>query len=102
MQVWWGSARVVPGPRVQAGSGSPAQGGGHVGCRVEAGAGVVVLKSKPTYAGCGTGTAQGPSFLHSTEINLCSLQASKLEKQSSMSESDYDNPTTPLELEETG
>ncbi|XP_054074945.1 ARF GTPase-activating protein GIT2 isoform X6 [Rissa tridactyla] len=28
--------------------------------------------------------------------------ASKLEKQSSMSESDYDNPTTPLELEETG
>ncbi|XP_063207481.1 ARF GTPase-activating protein GIT2 isoform X5 [Chroicocephalus ridibundus] len=29
-------------------------------------------------------------------------RASKLEKQSSMSESDYDNPTTPLELEETG
>ncbi|KAM8993249.1 ARF GTPase-activating protein GIT2 isoform 3-T3 [Ara ararauna] len=28
--------------------------------------------------------------------------ASKLEKQSSMSEGDYDNPTTPLELEETG
>ncbi|KAM9280956.1 ARF GTPase-activating protein GIT2 isoform 3-T4 [Morus bassanus] len=28
--------------------------------------------------------------------------ASKLEKQSSMSESDYDNPTAPLELEETG
>ncbi|KAM6318185.1 ARF GTPase-activating protein GIT2 isoform 6-T6 [Podargus strigoides] len=28
--------------------------------------------------------------------------ASKLEKQSSVSESDYDNPTTPLELEETG
>ncbi|XP_069727412.1 ARF GTPase-activating protein GIT2 isoform X6 [Phaenicophaeus curvirostris] len=27
---------------------------------------------------------------------------SKLEKQSSVSESDYDNPTTPLELEETG
>ncbi|XP_064024656.1 ARF GTPase-activating protein GIT2 isoform X4 [Pogoniulus pusillus] len=29
-------------------------------------------------------------------------RASKLEKQSSMSESDYDNPTTPLEMEETG
>uniref|UniRef100_A0A8B9FR13 GIT ArfGAP 2 n=1 Tax=Amazona collaria TaxID=241587 RepID=A0A8B9FR13_9PSIT len=29
-------------------------------------------------------------------------RASKLEKQSSMSEGDYDNPTTPLELEETG
>ncbi|KAM9280955.1 ARF GTPase-activating protein GIT2 isoform 2-T3 [Morus bassanus] len=29
-------------------------------------------------------------------------RASKLEKQSSMSESDYDNPTAPLELEETG
>ncbi|XP_029880948.1 ARF GTPase-activating protein GIT2 isoform X4 [Aquila chrysaetos chrysaetos] len=29
-------------------------------------------------------------------------RASKLEKQSSVSESDYDNPTTPLELEETG
>ncbi|KAM6297751.1 ARF GTPase-activating protein GIT2 isoform 2-T2 [Aegotheles albertisi] len=28
--------------------------------------------------------------------------ASKLEKQSSVSESDYDNPTMPLELEETG
>ncbi|XP_037254727.1 ARF GTPase-activating protein GIT2 isoform X5 [Falco naumanni] len=28
--------------------------------------------------------------------------ASKLEKQSSVSESDYDNPTVPLELEETG
>ncbi|KAM9526295.1 ARF GTPase-activating protein GIT2 isoform 3-T3 [Guaruba guarouba] len=28
--------------------------------------------------------------------------ASKLEKQSSMSEGDYDNPTAPLELEETG
>ncbi|XP_032054780.1 ARF GTPase-activating protein GIT2 isoform X6 [Anas acuta] len=28
--------------------------------------------------------------------------ASKLEKQSSVSESDYDNPTAPLELEETG
>ncbi|XP_035752503.1 ARF GTPase-activating protein GIT2 isoform X3 [Egretta garzetta] len=28
--------------------------------------------------------------------------ASKLEKQSSVSESDYDNPTSPLELEETG
>ncbi|XP_065548147.1 ARF GTPase-activating protein GIT2 isoform X1 [Lathamus discolor] len=29
-------------------------------------------------------------------------RASKLEKQSSVSEGDYDNPTTPLELEETG
>ncbi|KFO87522.1 ARF GTPase-activating protein GIT2, partial [Buceros rhinoceros silvestris] len=29
-------------------------------------------------------------------------RASKLEKQSSVSESDYDNPTTPLELEESG
>ncbi|KAM9526293.1 ARF GTPase-activating protein GIT2 isoform 1-T1 [Guaruba guarouba] len=29
-------------------------------------------------------------------------RASKLEKQSSMSEGDYDNPTAPLELEETG
>ncbi|XP_068019406.1 ARF GTPase-activating protein GIT2 isoform X1 [Melanerpes formicivorus] len=29
-------------------------------------------------------------------------RASKLEKQSSVSESDYDNPTTPLEMEETG
>ncbi|NXS72824.1 GIT2 protein, partial [Pandion haliaetus] len=29
-------------------------------------------------------------------------RASKLEKQSSVSESDYDNPATPLELEETG
>ncbi|KAM6297750.1 ARF GTPase-activating protein GIT2 isoform 1-T1 [Aegotheles albertisi] len=29
-------------------------------------------------------------------------RASKLEKQSSVSESDYDNPTMPLELEETG
>ncbi|OPJ74933.1 ARF GTPase-activating protein GIT2 isoform X2 [Patagioenas fasciata] len=29
-------------------------------------------------------------------------RTSKLEKQSSVSESDYDNPTTPLELEETG
>ncbi|KAM4649227.1 ARF GTPase-activating protein GIT2 isoform 1-T1 [Amazona ochrocephala] len=29
-------------------------------------------------------------------------RASKLEKQSSMSEGDYDNPTTPLEPEETG
>ncbi|XP_035421677.1 ARF GTPase-activating protein GIT2 isoform X10 [Cygnus olor] len=29
-------------------------------------------------------------------------RASKLEKQSSVSESDYDNPTAPLELEETG
>ncbi|XP_054248451.1 ARF GTPase-activating protein GIT2 isoform X3 [Indicator indicator] len=29
-------------------------------------------------------------------------RASKLEKQSSMSESDYDNPTTPLEMEEPG
>lgn len=29
-------------------------------------------------------------------------RASKLEKQCSVSESDYDNPTTPLELEETG
>lgn len=72
------------------------------GCRVAAGAGAVVLKSKPVYAGRGAGTARGSSFLHNTEIDLYLLQASKLEKQSSVSESDYDNPTTPLELEETG
>ncbi|XP_055564228.1 ARF GTPase-activating protein GIT2 isoform X8 [Falco biarmicus] len=33
---------------------------------------------------------------------LVASEASKLEKQSSVSESDYDNPTVPLELEETG
>lgn len=46
--------------------------------------------------------AQLRALLHNTEINLYLLQASKLEKQSSVSESDYDNPTSPLELEETG
>lgn len=61
-----------------------------------------MLKSKPAYSGRGAGTARGSSFLHNTKINLYSLQASKLEKQSSVSESDYDNPTAPLELEETG
>lgn len=50
----------------------------------------------------GAGTARGSSLMHSAEINLYLLQASKLEKQSSVSESDYDNPTAPLELEETG
>ncbi|XP_054074947.1 ARF GTPase-activating protein GIT2 isoform X8 [Rissa tridactyla] len=38
----------------------------------------------------------------SDELRIMQKKASKLEKQSSMSESDYDNPTTPLELEETG
>lgn len=61
-----------------------------------------MLKRKPGYAGHGAGTARDSSFLHNAEIDLCWLQASKLEKQSSVSESDYDNPTTPLELEETG
>lgn len=42
------------------------------------------------------------SSLWGAQNDVCSLQASKLEKQSSMSESDYDNPTTPLEMEETG
>lgn len=50
----------------------------------------------------GAGTARGSPFMHNAEINLYFLQASKLEKQSSVSESDYDNPTAPLELEETG
>ncbi|KAM9280957.1 ARF GTPase-activating protein GIT2 isoform 4-T5 [Morus bassanus] len=38
----------------------------------------------------------------SDELRIMQKKASKLEKQSSMSESDYDNPTAPLELEETG
>ncbi|KAM8993251.1 ARF GTPase-activating protein GIT2 isoform 5-T5 [Ara ararauna] len=38
----------------------------------------------------------------SDELRIMQKKASKLEKQSSMSEGDYDNPTTPLELEETG
>ncbi|XP_052651591.1 ARF GTPase-activating protein GIT2 isoform X4 [Harpia harpyja] len=38
----------------------------------------------------------------SDELRIMQKKASKLEKQSSVSESDYDNPTTPLELEETG
>ncbi|XP_014800306.1 PREDICTED: ARF GTPase-activating protein GIT2 isoform X6 [Calidris pugnax] len=38
----------------------------------------------------------------SDELRVMQKKASKLEKQSSVSESDYDNPTTPLELEETG
>lgn len=50
----------------------------------------------------GAGTAWGSASVHNAEINLYFLQASKLEKQSSVSESDYDNPTAPLELEETG
>ncbi|XP_051489702.1 ARF GTPase-activating protein GIT2 isoform X5 [Apus apus] len=37
-----------------------------------------------------------------TRLQPFPAHASKLEKQSSVSESDYDNPTTPLELEETG
>lgn len=44
----------------------------------------------------------GSSFLHGAETNLPLLQASKLEKQSSVPESDYDNTTASLELEETG
>ncbi|XP_061865905.1 ARF GTPase-activating protein GIT2 isoform X5 [Colius striatus] len=38
----------------------------------------------------------------SDELRIMQKKASKLEKQSSVSESDYDNPTVPLELEETG
>ncbi|XP_033924033.1 ARF GTPase-activating protein GIT2 isoform X5 [Melopsittacus undulatus] len=38
----------------------------------------------------------------SDELRIMQKKASKLEKQSSVSEGDYDNPTTPLELEETG
>ncbi|XP_054029082.1 ARF GTPase-activating protein GIT2 isoform X5 [Dryobates pubescens] len=38
----------------------------------------------------------------SDELRIMQKKASKLEKQSSVSESDYDNPTTPLEMEETG
>ncbi|KAM7089744.1 ARF GTPase-activating protein GIT2 isoform X4 [Ciconia boyciana] len=38
----------------------------------------------------------------SDELRIMQKKASKLEKQSSVSESDYDNPTAPLELEETG
>lgn len=69
---------------------------------VVAGSGAVALKNELTSAGRGAGASRGSSFLHSAEINLCLLQTSKLEKQSSVSESDYDNPPTPLELEETG
>ncbi|KAM6119765.1 ARF GTPase-activating protein GIT2 isoform 5-T5 [Phoenicopterus ruber ruber] len=38
----------------------------------------------------------------SDELRIMQKKTSKLEKQSSVSESDYDNPTAPLELEETG
>ncbi|XP_075023618.1 ARF GTPase-activating protein GIT2 isoform X7 [Calonectris borealis] len=38
----------------------------------------------------------------SDELRIMQKKASKLEKQSSVSESDYDNPTASLELEETG
>ncbi|XP_074700120.1 ARF GTPase-activating protein GIT2 isoform X4 [Strix aluco] len=38
----------------------------------------------------------------SDELRIMQKKASKLEKQSSVSESDYDNPTAPPELEETG
>ncbi|KAM6241304.1 ARF GTPase-activating protein GIT2 isoform 6-T7 [Spheniscus humboldti] len=38
----------------------------------------------------------------SDELRIMQKKASKLEKQSSVSESDYDNPTAPLEVEETG
>ncbi|XP_071619260.1 ARF GTPase-activating protein GIT2 isoform X17 [Heliangelus exortis] len=38
----------------------------------------------------------------SDELRIMQKKGSKLEKQSSVSESDYDNPPTPLELEETG
>ncbi|XP_075291137.1 ARF GTPase-activating protein GIT2 isoform X4 [Opisthocomus hoazin] len=38
----------------------------------------------------------------SDELRIMQKKASKLEKQSSVSESDYDNPTAALELEETG
>ncbi|XP_065502197.1 ARF GTPase-activating protein GIT2 isoform X3 [Caloenas nicobarica] len=58
-----------------------------------------------------TGSGQKP-YLPMAEVtypeeSITRLQpfpphTSKLEKQSSVSESDYDNPTTPLELEETG
>ncbi|XP_059683584.1 ARF GTPase-activating protein GIT2 isoform X10 [Gavia stellata] len=46
---------------------------------------------------------QVKNALVASEVKIQQLmKASKLEKQSSVSESDYDNPTTPLELEETG
>ncbi|XP_068767787.1 ARF GTPase-activating protein GIT2 isoform X7 [Struthio camelus] len=38
----------------------------------------------------------------SDELRIMQKKASKLEKQNSMPESDYDNPTTSLELDETG
>ncbi|XP_016157744.1 PREDICTED: ARF GTPase-activating protein GIT2 isoform X11 [Ficedula albicollis] len=38
----------------------------------------------------------------SDELRIMQKKASKLEKQSSVSESDYDNPSTPVELEEPG
>ncbi|OXB62177.1 UNVERIFIED_CONTAM: hypothetical protein H355_015983 [Colinus virginianus] len=38
----------------------------------------------------------------SDELRIMQKKASKLEKQSSVPESDYDNTTAPLELEETG
>ncbi|XP_074015610.1 ARF GTPase-activating protein GIT2 isoform X6 [Numenius arquata] len=46
---------------------------------------------------------QVKNALVASEVKIQQLmKASKLEKQSSVSESDYDNPTAPLELEETG
>ncbi|XP_054248454.1 ARF GTPase-activating protein GIT2 isoform X6 [Indicator indicator] len=46
---------------------------------------------------------QVKNALVASEVKIQQLmKASKLEKQSSMSESDYDNPTTPLEMEEPG
>lgn len=70
---------------------------GALGSRPAAGA-----EQPPNMGQRGAGTARGSPFMHNAEINLYFLQASKLEKQSSVSESDYDNPTAPLELEETG
>ncbi|XP_062360613.1 ARF GTPase-activating protein GIT2 isoform X7 [Cinclus cinclus] len=46
---------------------------------------------------------QVKNALVASEVKIQQLmKASKLEKQSSVSESDYDNPTTPVELEEPG
>uniref|UniRef100_A0A672UTG8 GIT ArfGAP 2 n=1 Tax=Strigops habroptila TaxID=2489341 RepID=A0A672UTG8_STRHB len=46
---------------------------------------------------------QVKNALVASEVKIQQLmKASKLEKQSSVSEGDYDNPTTPLELEEPG
>lgn len=102
--VWRGCA-VPASPRAAATHWQQEHSAGRgdtLGFRAASGAGAVALKRKPGYAGHGAGTARDSSFLHNAEIDLCWLQASKLEKQSSVSESDYDNPTTPLELEETG